>query len=434
MQEITVNVFAPTKPHARQAEVLSHLDTGGRFVLLRAGRKFRKTSLMVSWLFEKAFETKLTCPYVAPNRIQAKNIAWDDHVQRILTELKTKGVDYKKNEVELSIKLPGGGKVQLLGVENQEALRGISNWGAFAGDEIDDWKEDIWPTIIRPNLMTHKAPAILGGTPKGFRHMYSLEESGLFKPFHFTSYENPDLDKAELEAMAEEYRKMGEAYYRQEILAEYEKPVGTVYAEWDMMRRCTSVPYDPYLPLHLTFDFGVNDPTAIIWIQPNGGEYRIIDYYEASDASIDHFVQVIRSKPYKVPEFVTGDPAGKARTMTTGTSPIDEYSKHGIYITTKDGVTISDQIRITHKFIPGLFVDKEKAIRVRDCLINYKYPEKSDTIMNQSNEVPIHDEFSHAMRALEYYFVNINGGSVMDKKQQNIVVSRNAEYRKKWSI
>jgi hypothetical protein len=40
-------------------------------------------------------------------------------------------------------------------------------------------------------------------------------------------------------------------------------------------------------------------------------------------------------------------------------------------------------------------------------MLNYRYPEIKDTARNQENELPIHDEFSHAMRALEYYAVNI---------------------------
>ena len=103
-EEREVNTFAPTKPHAKQKEVLSYLDQGGRFVLLRAGRKFRKTSLGISWLFEGALDPvlndpiPLVFPYIAPNRIQAKNIAWNDHLPRRLTEFRKKGVRYKTNE------------------------------------------------------------------------------------------------------------------------------------------------------------------------------------------------------------------------------------------------------------------------------------------------------------------------------------------------
>jgi len=410
MNKIPVNVFAPSKPHAKQKEVLEALDNGERFVLLRAGRKWRKTSLMISWLFEKALMSGLAAPYIAPSKVQAKNIAWDDHVQRLLTEFKEKGLAYKTNEVELSVSFPNGGKVQLFGVENKEGLRGISNWCAVGCDEYDDWAEDIFPLVIRPNLLTYSAPALIAGTPKGFRNLYRLEQSGTFKSFHYSSHDNPELDPKELENLEEEYKEMGMGYYRQEILAQYEKPYGTVYETWDIDTQYTTVDYDPSLPLHITFDFGVNDPTAIIWIQRNGGEFRVIDYYEASNADISHFVQVIKGKPYREAEMYTGDPAGKARSIVTGTSPIEEYAKSGINIRNKDGVRIPDQIRVTNKFIPSLFVS-DKLDRFRDCLVNYKYPTKKETQLNQSNEIPIHDEYSHAMRALEYYFINVDGMS-----------------------
>jgi hypothetical protein len=412
-EERTVNTFAPTRPHEGQKRVLTALDSGQRFVLLRAGRKFRKTSLGISWLFEGALTTSLTYPYIAPNRVQAKNIAWDDHVKRILNEFKDKGVPYKTNETELSVTIKGAGKVQLFGVENQEALRGISNWGRACLDEYDDWEEDIWPSIIRPNLMVHRAPAIVMGTPKGFRGMYKLEQNPDFKAFHFTSHDNPELDPAELETMVSEYKKLGEDYFRQEIMAEYVKPVGVVYREWDMDRQYRDVPYDPNLPLHISFDWGVNEPTAVVWIQPYGAETRVIDYYEASDANIEHFVSVINAKPYKKADLFTGDPAGKARSLTTGTSVIEILAQKNIHVRTKDGVKIPDQVRAAHAKMPGLFVDRTKAEGFRDCLLNYRYPEKSTALVNQENEIPIHDRFSHGMRAFEYWCVNAEEGEVV---------------------
>jgi hypothetical protein len=58
-----INTFAPSWPHTKQLEVLKELDSGTRFVMIRAGRKWRKTSLMISWLFEKAIETGLSQEY-----------------------------------------------------------------------------------------------------------------------------------------------------------------------------------------------------------------------------------------------------------------------------------------------------------------------------------------------------------------------------------
>lgn len=429
-----INLFYPSKPHPGQRMILDELDNGTRFIQLRAGRKWRKTSLLISWLFGQAAKTGLTCPYIAPFRNQAKNIVWSDHVQRLLNHFKEVGYPYKQNEVELSVTLPNGGKVQLLGVDNPDALRGISNWGGVAGDEIDDWELDIWPTIIRPNLMPNKAPAIMAGTPKGFRQLYNLEQSGIFKCFHFASGDNPELDPEELKSLQDEYKIMGEDYYEQEILAEYRKPVGVVYREWNMDKQYIQMEYDPNLQLHITMDFGVNDPTSIVWIQPNGSETRVIDYYEASDANIEHFVSVINSKPYKKADLFTGDPAGKARSLTTGTSPIEILATKGIYVKTKDGVKIPDQIRKAHTYMSGLFVSKN-AVGFKDALLNYRYPTKASNIVNQENELPIHDKWSHAMRAFEYWAVN-QGENYMN---ENIVhfgnnLNVNEGLKQKWDL
>jgi predicted metal-dependent phosphoesterase TrpH len=384
--------------------------------VVRAGRKFRKTSMMVSWLFENAMMTGLTCPYIAPNRVQAKTIAWKDHVARMLQELGRKKVPHIVNESELSVTFPNGGRVMLMGVENKNALRGISNWHSCGLDEYDDWGEDIWPTIIRPNLMVHRGPAMVAGTPRGFKNIYRLAQNPDFKEFHFTSYDNPDLDPKELEDMVSEYKKYGEDYFQQEIMAEYIKPVGTVYKEWNL-EHYKEIEYNPDLPLFVSFDWGVNDPTAILWIQTHGAETRVIDCYEASDASIEHFISVLNSKPYKKPDMYCGDPAGKARTLTTGTSVIEILADKGIYVKITDGVTIPEQVRLAHTKIPGLWISVAAA-RFREAILNYRYPVKGENLVNQSNEIPLHDKESHLTRAFEYWCVNYFGGSSRVKRLQ----------------
>lgn len=414
MAKVTVNLFHPSSPHPKQWEILDTLHAGQRFVGIRAGRKFRKTSFIVSWLFAIALQTGLTCPYIAPNRTQGKSIAWNDHVQRMLDGFNAAEMPYKKNESELTVILPNGGRVSILGVENKEALRGISNWGAVGMDEYDDWAEDIWPTIIRPNLMPHRAPAIVSGTPKGFRNLWRLEKGNTFKFFHFTSYDNPDLDPIELEDMVKEYKEMGMGTYRQEILAEYEKPEGTVYEEWDMDKQYIPILYDENLPVHISWDFGINDPTAILIMQLYGKEIRLIDYYETSEANLKHFTDWIDSRPYKKAELETGDIAGRARSLITGKSVLSEARNLGHAIRTMPIPDIPSQIRHAHRSIPYLFVNKANPNTERfvECILNYKYPKKAETLINQENETPIHDEFSHAMRAFEYYTWNVLQGDV----------------------
>lgn len=393
-----------------------------RFLVAVCGRQIGKTTAAVNELIRRA----VTKPesrnwYVTNDYKQAKRNVWDMVKYYIPKEL---GCAF--NESELSVKFPNGSRIELIGVENAESLRGAVVHFMIL-DEYADFSRDVWPKVLRPMLSTTAGDVWFIGTPKGMGN--DLYDKFFTEDADTTKYKIPSCTIAGelVQSTISKYANINEIQsafntlpkdaFDQEYLAEFTRPSGTVYADWPL-ENFKEVNYDNNLPLHISFDFGVNDPTAILWIQTNGGEYRVIDYYEGSDANIEHYISVIRSKPYKEAELYTGDPAGKSRTLTTGTSPIDILASKGIYVRTKDGVKIPDQIRVTHGLIKSLFVSN-KLTRFRDCLLNYRYPEIKDTARNQENELPIHDEFSHAMRALEYYAVNIK--DVRPKARRQIV-------------
>lgn len=415
--------------HEAQKRVV---DSRSRFRVAVCGRRFGKTTISTWEMFAFAFyRPKTKIVYIAPTIKQARDIAWS-----MLKDVTRQAWAESPNEtrLELTIKCHNGetSEIWLRGSENIESLRGL-RIDFLVIDEVASMKDwsNVWREVLRPTLADTKGQALFIGTPKGFNHFYDLFNASQFdndfESFRFSTYDNPYIPKEEVDKAKEEAERTGTLdEFNQEYMAQFVSVSGQVYKEWDFVEQFKPIEYDPYLPVHITMDFGVNDPTAIIWIQRNSGEFRIIDYYETSNADISHFIQVIRGKPYKEPELVTGDPAGKARSIVTGTSPIEEYSRSGIHIRTKDGVQISDQIRVTHKYMPSLYIDS-KLTRLRDCILNYRYPEKSSTAINQSNELPIHDEYSHAMRALEYYFVNIDGA--MDNTKVYIPQNNFNKYR-----
>ena len=109
-----------------------------------------------------------------------------------------------------------------------------------------------------------------------------------------------------------------------------------------------------------------------------------------------------------------GDVAGRSRNLVTGTSAIDELEKLGVYVRTNVIPNIPSQVRTTHKFVPRLFIRKDQSTdRFVDVLNNYRYPaEKKETAMNQSNEIPMHDQYSHGARAFEYYCWEMDNAGV----------------------
>jgi len=400
-----------------------------RFLVAVTGRQVGKTTAAVNELIKRALTNQDSRNwYVTNDYMQAERNVWDMLKKYLLPEMGA-----KITEKPPVVKFPNGSKIELIGVQNAESLRGAAvNFMIL--DEYADFSRNIWTKVLEPMLITTKGDVWFVGTPKGMGN--DLYDKFFSNDKDITKSRIPackmDGDKvisttsqfASIETIQKSYDQSPKDAFDQEYLAEFTRPSGTVYSDWPL-ENFKEVNYDTSLPLHATIDFGVNDPTSIIWLQPNGSEYRVIDYYEANNANIEHFISVINSKPYKTIELFTGDIAGTARTLTTGTSPIEIMAQKGIYVRTKAGVKIPDQIRSVHGIIKSLFVSKELT-RFRDCLLNYRYPEIKDTARNQENEIPIHDEFSHAMRALEYYAVNV--------KDTQIRQTQIAKYRRDYAV
>lgn len=382
-----------------------------RFIRLNAGRRSGKSFFSaLKIIFFAARNADSVIYYVSPSYKQSKAIMWE-----MIKKHSPKGFIKSANETTQSIIFANNARLEVKGADAEpDALRGI-RIDFLVCDEVASFRnwDTVWNQVLRPTLVDSKGKGMFLSTPKGHNFWFDfyMKEDPEFASYTFSSYENDYLDPTEIEKTKAE---MSEDDFRQEFMADFVTVEGQVYKEWNLNTNFVPVAYDPKLELHVSFDFGVNDPTAIIWIQRNGGEFRIIDHYEVSNANVDHFVQVIRSKPYRWPSLFTGDSAGKARSIVTNTSPIEEYAKHDIFIRTTDGLQIPEQIRITHKYIKSLYVDS-KLTRMRDVLLNYHYPKKKENTLNQSNEIPVHDEFSHTARALEYYFANIDTATFSNK-------------------
>ena len=79
-----------------------------------------------------------------------------------------------------------------------------------------------------------------------------------------------------------------------------------------------------------------------------------------------------------------------------------------------------------------MYVNKSnpRTKRFVECILNYRYPKKPENIIEQSNEKPLHDEFSHALRAFEYYCWNLSIGGIggIHYKQQGAIERRSPIY------
>lgn len=231
------------KLHPKQQDIVKSKK---RFKIARAGRKGGKTALEVENICYKAtvsasklnltktvFNTGRKVLYIAPTQAQARNIIWG----ALKARLHNIGVP---NEQMLQMRVPNEDgqytTIYVGGWENRENYRGLADVVHITFDETDTLKDFFisWLEIFRPMFLDTGGTADFIGTPKKENpNMRRLEKEAQDKPqdwdaFHFTSEDNPFLDRAELQAMKEEYKNDYEAY-RQEILAEYVENQGALF-------------------------------------------------------------------------------------------------------------------------------------------------------------------------------------------------------------
>lgn len=400
-----MEVVLPYKPHATQLPI--HLDAH-RYKVVCCGRRWGKSAFALNEIIDKALRKPGRYWIIAPSYVQAKNIYWRDN-QRGLRHWLPDALIKRKNETELYVELKNGSLIELKGADNEDSLRGTGLDGVVL-DEFADFSPTVWTHIVRPMLLDTNGWAIFIGTPKGYNHFYEafLNEQKLpdWKSYQHPSHDNPLLNKTLLKELETEAKESGEDVYYQEILAEFRKPTGAVYKEFDRKRQVRPLPYNPALPLYIAWDFGVRDPTAILWLQRSmAGEIYLVDCYEGTDSNIEHYLQVVNAKPYKTAVMHCGDPAGYQRELGTGISVADALRKNGIHLKVRPGMDKQTMIRTTHGVVQRLYVNQE-CDKFVQSIESYHYPKERSNAMNPTTETPVHDWSSHMMDALSYFAVN----------------------------
>jgi len=215
------------------------VSSPARFKVQRGGRRGGKTVVKTETMLFKAVSKLVTLArkfpdrsviFIAPTQKQARTIVWE----ALKTRLNGVG---EPNESRLEMKIPTeeGGKATIFvgGWENRENYRGMSNVIHIEFDEVDTMKNFFigWEEIFYPMIRETKGSAGFGGTPKkenpNLRRLEKIAETNKeWESFHFTSWDNPDFPREELEKAKEE---MDIETYRQEIMAEYIENAGALF-------------------------------------------------------------------------------------------------------------------------------------------------------------------------------------------------------------
>ena len=294
----------PYKPNKVQAFIHKNL---ARFSICVLHRGCGKTILAVQELIKRAFTcedvTGASFLYVAPEKAQAKKVAW--------AKLKyyTKTIpNIKINESELTITFPDNGAIVYLeGASEPDRIRGLHPHFIVL-DEVGDMPRDIWDKVLLPASIRNAAPILLIGTPKGnnlFKEKYfeALESIKAGDDLWFATYQ--DVYKAglyteqDIKILKSAMSKEG---FEQEYMLGWDAVAnGSYFADILLdgeLGIMTDVPYSPTLPVITGWDLGTVDDTVIWFAQLVEGKIHIIDYYENREKAFPHYVSILKSKPY----------------------------------------------------------------------------------------------------------------------------------------
>ncbi len=202
-------------------EIRAIIKHPARFKVLTTGRRWGKDRAGMIWLHHGELMPDMMYWYVAPYRIQAKEIGWP-LVKRLAREYGVGGRAI--SESELSVTWPNGAQTKLKGADNPDSLLGVGVARVLC-TEYARWKPEVWPQIIRPMLTQSKGSAMFNSSPKGYDHHYELHERGMseadtdWMSWSYKTKDSPFVDPEEVESARKD---MDPWLFRQEYEASFE--------------------------------------------------------------------------------------------------------------------------------------------------------------------------------------------------------------------
>lgn len=276
--------------------------------------------------------------------------------------------------------------------------------------------DEMWKSVSNSaNFVVLNSTPPPGGKGHKFAQLRFNETAG-FKVLRFHWKEHPE--KNEL-WYAKKTLGMTDEDVARELDINYEKSVSLkIYHEWDDIHIARlPLTYDRTKKLYLAFDFGLDDPESVLFIQKclNSEEKtmaRVIAEYEKGNLLTNEHFKNIQQKLFsigyngKLEDLKCyGDPEGIRRERTSGRSVINEYANLGLRISVKEA-SLQDRRRSVKLMlktrdsagIPRLIVSPTCTNLINSLRDHQRVKSDADAARK--------DGTCHSVTALEYFCIN----------------------------
>lgn len=275
--------------------------------------------------------------------------------------------------------------------------------------EDEGWNAELWLTW---NPENRNSP-----TDKRFRQT----KDPLFKIAELNWRDNPwfpaKLNRERLRDLAErpdEYEWIWEGAYRGIVR-------GAVYGNeikaLDASDRLTTVPYDKTKPVHVFWDLGRADKTAIWFAQNIPFGFAILDYYENCGKGLDHYIRELQSRGYVYGDCWLPHDA-ENELLASRLTVAQQLRDAGYKVRQVKKIKISEGINAARQIFDRCWFDRTKTETGVDALRAYRY-EYSEARQEFTRE-PVHDWASHAADAWRYLAIAMTAGADDEKPKPKL--------------
>lgn len=400
-----------TSPYTPRVQLMAFHARSEKRAVLVCHRRAGKTVACINDLIDKAIQCELQMPvfgYICPLYKQAKRVAW-----RYL-KFYAKPLIAKVMESELSVELVNGAIICLYGADNPDALRGMYFDGVVL-DEYGDMAPQTWSEVISPTLIDRDGWAVFIGTPKGPNHFRDLwRRAQVTKGWFTMMLRASESGIIPLDRLEAEKNTPGTDLntFRQEFECDFEAAVrGAYYGdqlnELEAKGHMGDFPFDPEFPVLLFYDIGYSDDTSIWFVQTNGIEYKVIDFFTGSGYSIDSIESVLRERGYPYgTQYLPHD--AKNKSFQTGKSTLEQMVAKGMKVRLVAKLSIADGIQAVRKTLPKVYfnISNDSVRNGLDALRMYQ--REWDDKNKRFKDNPKHDWSSNPADAFRYFACAMN--------------------------
>lgn len=329
----------------------------------------------------------------------------------------TKFIDYipkncieNINQSEMKIRFTNGSILRLIGAESYDTSLVGTNAQMIIFSEAALMPIDKIFAYARPIVAANGGTILIYGTPRGKNAFWQLYQTALTLPdWHVTKMGVAETQHVDPEILAEERLQMSDEMYAQEWETSFEKGVdGQIYGrELDKARleeRIGFYPHNPQLLTHLAIDIGVKDATTILWFQVSNdygnGTINIIDSYSNTNMGIDHYAQVMQSKPYRMGKYFAPHDLAVREWGGGAVTRYEKARELGVDFEILEQVDVQDGIDNVKLNFPRIYIHAPLCKTFINALENYH--REYDEARAVYKPKPVHTWASNFCDALRY--------------------------------